>query len=124
MNDKNIFIENKMKDICSALVNNHSDLGNLIGEITDLFSSPYKREVIADSETIQSLWDFLFDMFILSDDKNVKFDIVSTMCDIYIYQSNIGFELNLKNIQQWRENLLAEESSPEIIDCIDDILSM
>ncbi|TKY81113.1 hypothetical protein R0L47_19135 [Pectobacterium polonicum] len=124
MNDKNIFIKNKMKEISSALISNQPFLDDLIGEISDLFSSAYKREFIADNDTIQDLWFFLFDIFIRSDSNNVKFDIISTMCDMYIYQSNVGLELSLHNIEQWRKKFQAGESSPEIIDCIDDMLSM
>lgn len=124
MNNMNIFIENRMKDICNALISNNIELGGLIGEINDLFLSPYRRTMIADEHIIQSLWVFLFEIFIRSNDNNVKFNVVCTMCDVYIYQSNLGFELSLKKIKEWRGGALAKSSSQEIIECIDDILSM
>lgn len=124
MIDKSIFIKNKIEEIHDALVNNHPNLDELIGEVNDLFSSPYKRDVIADSQTIQSLWDFLFKIFICSNDNNVKFNIISAICDMYIYQSNMGIDLSLNKIKHWRENLQVGELSPEIIDCINDMLSM
>lgn len=113
-----------MEEIYIALINKQPNLYELIGEINDLFSSPYKRDAIADNEIIQSLWFFLFEMFILSDNNDVKFDIISAMCDMYIYQANIGVDLSLDNIRFWRESLKAKESSPEIIDCVDDMLSI
>nr|WP_232486709.1 hypothetical protein [Pectobacterium parmentieri] len=103
--------------------NNDPSINELIGGVGDLFSSPYKREVIADSDTIQVLWDLLFNVFNQSNGNNTKFDAISTMCDIYIYQSNIGLSLSLNKIKQWREDLQTTTSS-EILDCIDDILSM
>lgn len=124
MHSKNIFINNKIKEIYSALINKNSNISELIGEVDDLFSSSYKREVIADNDVIQGLWVVLFDVFIQSEDNNAKFDAISTMCDMYIYQSNIGIELSLNKIRQWRESLQADESTPELLDCIDDILSM
>jgi hypothetical protein len=124
MHNETDFLKNKIKEIHSALSSKDPSINELIGEVGDLFSSPYKRDVIADEETVQDLWDFLFSVFIESDDNNTKFDAISTMGDIYTYQSNIGFELCLKNIKQWRKSSLAEESSTELVDCIDDILSM
>lgn len=99
-------------------------MNELIGEIDDLFSSSYKREIVADRDIIENLWGALFDVFIQSEDNDAKFDAISTMCDMYIYQSNIGVEINLNKIRQWRESSQVDESTPEILDCIDDILSM
>ena len=124
MHSKNIFIKNKITEIYSALSNNKSNMSELIGEIDDLFSSSYKREIVADSDVIQNLWGALFDVFVQSEGNDAKFDAISTMCDIYIYQSNIGVEINLNKIRQWRESSQVDESTPEILDCIDDILSM
>ena len=124
MNSKNIFINNKIAEIYSALSNNNSNMNELIGEIDDLFSSSYKREIVADSDVVENLWGALFDVFIQSEDNDAKFDAISTMCDIYIYQSNIGVEINLNKIRQWRESSQVDESTPEIRDRIDDILSM
>ncbi|AYH03963.1 hypothetical protein [Pectobacterium parmentieri] len=123
MHAGNVFINNRTKEINNALKNNDSNINELICGVGDLFSSPYKREIIADSDTIQALWDLLFNVLDQSDDNNTKFDAISTMCDIYIYQSNIGLSLSLNKIKQWREDLQTTTSS-EILDCIDDILSM
>lgn len=68
--------------------------------------------------------DFLFKIFLCSNDNNINFNIINAMCDIYIYHSNIGVDLSLNKIRHWRENLQVGESSPEIIYCITDMLSM
>ncbi|MCG8710990.1 hypothetical protein JHU04_004320 [Brenneria sp. 4F2] len=124
MIDKSNFIKDKMEKIHIALINNQSDLYKPLGEVNDLFYSPYKRDVIVDNKTIQSLWIFLFEMFILSDDNHIKFDIISAIYDMYIYHENIDIHLSLDSIRCWRARLKKEDLSPEIIECIDDMLSI
>lgn len=123
MSNKDLFIKNKIKEIHIALLEDQAKVSELIGDIGDLFYSAYKREKVADEEIIQSLWSFLFEIFVVSKDDSIKFDAISTMCDMYIYQSNIGMDLSLDNLRGLMRDERAEKLSPEIIDCIDEILS-
>jgi hypothetical protein len=56
----NNFLENKAPQIFIALNSNDNTISSLIGNISDLFSSPYKRDVIADNDIVKHLWDILF----------------------------------------------------------------
>ncbi|MET4861635.1 hypothetical protein [Morganella morganii] len=120
----NSFLENKAMQISIALNSNDNTISSLIGNISDLFSSPYKRDVIADNDIVKHLWDVLFAVFLKAHDNEVKFDAISAMGDIYTYQSNIGHELELTHMKEWREHHDSNNASTELIDCVDDILSM
>lgn len=118
----NSFLENKATQIFIALNSNDNTISSLIGNISVLFSSPYKRDVIADNDIVTHLWDILFTVFLKAHDNEVKFDAISTMGDIY--QSNIGHELELTHIKEWRKHHDSNNASTELIECVDDILSM
>jgi len=120
--DKTSFLKNKIIEINSALKIEGSDLSELIGNVKDLFSSPYISGTVANSDVVQELWDVLFNVFSSDPSYDNKFEAIFTMSDLTIYAKKQGIKLRLELLVEWRLSHGGNDTTEEILECIDDIL--
>jgi hypothetical protein len=120
--DKTSFLKNKIIEINSALKIEGSDLFELIGDVKDLFSSPYISGAVANSGVVQELWDVLFNVFASDPSYDNKFEAIFTMSDLRIYAKKQGIKLKLELLVEWRLSHGGNDTTEEILECIDDIL--
>ncbi|MEW7311332.1 hypothetical protein AB1E22_01130 [Buttiauxella gaviniae] len=122
LSDKNVFLKNKIIEINTALTIEGSDMFELIGEVKDLFSSPYNTGTVANCEVVQELWGALFNVFSSDSSYDNKFEAIFTMSDIAIYARKQGVKVGFELLEEWRSAHGQNDTTVEILECIDDIL--
>ena len=94
----------------------------LISSIRDVFSSPYISTPIVSPNLVKELWILLTKVFIYSDTYDNKFDAIFAMDDIYLYSRRQNIKLCLKDLEKWREKHNKNNTTEEILECVDDII--
>lgn len=123
MKNIDLFLQKKIKEINFALCQQNNDMFDLIGSVRDIFSSAYLTDPIVDSAIVHDLWKALLAVFINSDVYGNKFDSILTMSYIYIYAKRQNIYLCLDELKKWRIEQVGKNISPELLECIDDILN-
>lgn len=122
MLDLDVFLMKKIQELESALDSQCSDLYELIGSVRDLFSSPYISKPIVNSDLVKELWNVLTKIFIYDNAYDNKFDAILAMSDIYLYSRRQNINLCLNELKEWRGKHNENDTTHEILECIDDIL--
>ncbi len=94
----------------------------LIGSIRDVFSSSYISTPIVSPNLVNELWILLTKLFIHSDIYDNKFFAIFAMDDIYLYSRRQNIKLCLKDLEKWREKHNKNNTTEEILECVDDII--
>lgn len=115
-------LRKKIQELKYAIDTKDSDMYELIGSIRDVFSSPYISTPIVSSNLVKELWILLTKVFIYSDTYDNKFDAIFAMDDIYLYSRRQNIKLCLKDLEKWREKHNKNNTTEEILECVDDIL--
>ncbi len=116
------FFNEKIKDINHALECQCVDMFDLIGSVRDRFSSPYISTSIASLHVINDLWDALLCVFLYSTTYDNKFYAIATMSDISLYSKRRNINLRCDELEQWRKEHHSNNSTDELLECVDDIL--
>lgn len=122
MLDLDVFLMKKIQELESALDSQCSDLYELIGSVRDFFSSPYISKPIVNSDLVKELWNVLTKIFIYNNAYDNKFDAILAMSDIYLYSRHQNINLCLNELKEWRGKHNENDTTHEILECIDDIL--
>lgn len=121
--DSDTFLKEKIAEIQISLSNQCSDMYELIGSVHDLFSSVYTNELVASKDVIEELWDALLSVFLKSNFYGNRYDAIFAMSDIHLYAKKLKINLELDAIKKWRNNSNTSNSTEDILECIDDILT-
>lgn len=108
--------------ITMLLSNENVDMFSLIGSVKDLFSSAYITKKIASNDTVIDLWDSLFTVFSENKEYETQFDAIDAMYDIFVYAGKNDVELNLESLKNWRNIHDVNNTSLEILECVDEML--
>ncbi|MGG4610626.1 hypothetical protein [Providencia sp. Me31A] len=121
--DSDSFLKKKIEEIKLSLSNQCTDMYELIGSVHDLFSSAYTNKLVASKEVVEELWDVLLSVFLKSNFYENRYDAIFAMSDIHLYAKKIKINLELDAIKKWKNNSNTSDSTEEILECIDDILT-
>ena len=122
--DREIFIENKIHEMEEITENNSYDLYRTIALIGDVFSSPYIRTPIVSIDAVRRLWSVMSQAFFCFDEYEKRFEIVSVMNDIFLYAKEQNVDLNVDGLSAWRKKHLNDPLAQEIVEYIDNILTL
>ena len=115
-------LRKKIQELKYAIDTKDSDMYELIGSIRDVFSSPYISTPIVSPNLVNELWILLTKIFIHSDIYDNKFFAIFAMDDIYLYSRRQNIKLCLKDLEKWREKHNKNNTTEEILECVDDII--
>ena len=115
-------LRKKIQELKYAIDTKDSDMYELIGSIRDVFSSLYISTPIVSPNLVKELWILLTKVFIYSDTYDNKFDAIFAMDNIYLYSRRQNIKLCLKDLEKWREKHNKNNTTEEILECVDDIL--
>ncbi|HEK0624743.1 hypothetical protein [Proteus mirabilis] len=121
--DYDTFLKEKIIEIKISLSNQCTDMYELIGSVHDLFSSVYTNKLVANKNVIEELWDVLLSVFLKSNFYENRYDAIFAMSDIHLYAKKLKINLELDAIRKWRNSGNTSNSTEEILECVDDILT-
>lgn len=121
--DYDTFLKEKIIEIKISLSNQCTDMYELIGSVHDLFSSVYTTKLVANKNVIEELWDVLLSVFLKSNFYGNRYDVIFAMNDIHLYAKKLKISLELDAIRKWRKSSNTSNSTEEILECVDDILT-
>lgn len=99
------------------------ELYTSIGQITDNFASVYCRIPIAEPCLVAILWRWLFTVFTQSQHEDNRYDAISAMHVINLYQHNLNQPMDKSALANWLNSHTDEMMTLEIREIIEDILS-
>lgn len=122
MLDLDVFLMKKIQELENAFHSQHADMYELIGAVKDLFSSPYISRPIVNPDLVKGLWNVLTKIFIYNDIYDNKFDAIFAMSDIYLYSRHQNINLCMNELKEWRRKHNENDTTQEILECVDEIL--